>query len=207
MEFENDDVFLVETIENNKTLYLFNSSFQSKNSNITSHAIFVPTFLKIKENTSVNQDIYYLIGQIKPIKIQQDLRSTKIIVSDQNNKFPIHPNTKLVNGTPTLYLNGILEKEGMYNIKKEDSVIKTISLNSNRRESELTSFQFNDFTSSLEKNNQDSFFKLVRSNQMDKKRADFTIQSQKDYWIYFIVLALIFIILEILIIKHYEKPV
>ena len=95
----------------------------------------------------------------------------------------------------------------MYNIKKEDSVIKTISLNSNRRESELTSFQFKDFTSSLEKNNQDSFFKLVRSNQMDNKRADFTIQSQKDYWIYFIVLALIFIILEILIIKHYEKPV
>ncbi len=207
MEFENDDVFLVETSENNKTLYLFNSSFQSKNSNITSHAIFVPTFLKIKENTSVNQDIYYLIGQINPIKIQQDLRSTKIIVSDQNNKFQIHPNTKLVNGTPTLYLNGILEKEGMYNIKKEDSVIKTISLNSNRRESELTSFQFKDFTSSLEKNNQDSFFKLVRSNQMDNKRADFTIQSQKDYWIYFIVLALIFIILEILIIKYYEKPV
>ena len=112
-----------------------------------------------------------------------------------------------MNGTPTLYLNGILEKEGMYNIKKEDSVIKTISLNSNRRESELTSFQFKDFTSSLEKNNQDSFFKLVRSNQMDNKRADFTIQSQKDYWIYFIVLALIFIILEILIIKYYEKPV
>ena len=207
MEYENDDDFLVETTENNKTLYLFNSSFQSKNSNITSHAIFVPTFLKIKENTSVNQDIYYLIGQINPIKIQQDLRSTKIIVSDQNNKFPIHPTTKLVNGSPALYLNGILEKEGMYNIKKEDSVIKTISLNSNRRESELTSFQFKDFTSSLEKNNQDTFFKLVRSNQMDNKRADFTIQSQKDYWIYFIVLALIFVILEILIIKHYEKPV
>ena len=207
MEFENDDVFLVETIENNKTLYLFNSSFQSKNSNITSHAIFVPTFLKIKEYTSVNQDIYYLIGQINPIKIQQDLRSTKIIVSDQNNKFPIHPTTKLMNGSPTLYLNGILDKEGMYNIKKEDSVIKTISLNSNRRESELTSFQFKDFTSSLEKNNQDSFFKLVRSNQMDNKRADFAIPSQKDYWLYFIVLALIFIILEILIIKYYEKPV
>ena len=134
-------------------------------------------------------------------------RSTKIIVSDQNNKFPIHPTTKLVNGSPTLYLNGILEKEGMYYIKNEDSVIKTISLNSNRRESELTSFQFKDFTSALEKNNQDSFFKLVRSNQMDNKRADFAIQSQKDYWIYFIVLALIFIILEILIIKYYEKPV
>ena len=48
MEYENDDDFLVKTTENNKTLYLFNSSFQSKNSNITSHAIFVPTFLKIK---------------------------------------------------------------------------------------------------------------------------------------------------------------
>ena len=44
MEYENEDVF-GET-ENNKTPYLFNSSFQSKNSNITSHAIFVPHFLK-----------------------------------------------------------------------------------------------------------------------------------------------------------------
>ena len=112
-----------------------------------------------------------------------------------------------MNGSPTLYLNGILEKEGLYYIKNKDSVIKTISLNSNRKESEITSFQFKDFTSSLEKYNQNSFFKLVRSNQMDNKREDFTMQSQKDYWIYFIVLALIFIILEILIIKYYEKPV
>ena len=56
MGYENDDDFLVETIQNNKTLYLFNSSFHPENSNITSHAIFVPTFLKIKENTSINQD-------------------------------------------------------------------------------------------------------------------------------------------------------
>lgn len=207
MGYENDDDFLVETIQNNKTLYLFNSSFRPENSNITSHAIFVPTFLKIKENTSINQDLYYLTNHVKPIKIRQDLRSTKIIISDQNNKFSIHPTTKLVNGSPTLYLNGVLEKEGLYYIKKEDSVIKTISLNSNRRESELQSFQFNDFTSLLEKYDQNSFFKLVRSNKMDDNREYFTVQSQKDYWIYFIVLALIFIILEIIIIKYYEKPV
>ena len=42
---------------------------------------------------------------------------------------------------------------------------------------------------------------------MDDNREYFTLQSQKDYWIYFIVLALIFIILEIIIIKYYEKPV
>ena len=58
MGYENDDDFLVETIQNNKTLYLFSSSFHPENSNITSHAIFVPTFLKIKENTSINQDLY-----------------------------------------------------------------------------------------------------------------------------------------------------
>ena len=46
MEYENDDDFLVETTEKNKTLYLFNSSFQSKNSNITSHSILFPHFLK-----------------------------------------------------------------------------------------------------------------------------------------------------------------
>ena len=39
MGYENDDDFLVETIQNNKTLYLFNSSFRPENSNITSHAI------------------------------------------------------------------------------------------------------------------------------------------------------------------------
>lgn len=207
MRYENDDDFLVEKIQNNKTLYLFNSSFQPENSNITSHAIFVPTFLKIKENTSINQDLYYLTNHIKPIKIRQDLKSTKIIISDQNNKFSIHPTTKLINGALTLYLNGVLEKEGLYYIKKEDSVIKTISLNSNRRESELQSYQFNDFTSLFDKYDQNSFFKLVRSNQMDDKREYFTMQSKKDYWIYFIVLALIFIILEIIIIKYYEKPV
>ena len=149
---------------------------------------------------------YYLTNHVKPIKIRQDLRSTKIIISDQIINFQFTPTTEL-NGSPTLYLNGVLEKEGLYYIKKEDSVIKTISLNSNRRESELQSFQFNDFTSLLEKYDQNSFFKLVRSNKMDDKREYFTVQSQKDYWIYFIVLALIFIILEIIIIKYYEKPV
>ena len=40
---------------------------------------------------------------------------------DPNNKFSIHPTTKLVNGSPTLYLNNVLEKEGLYYIKNKDS--------------------------------------------------------------------------------------
>ena len=86
-------------------------------------------------------------------------------------------------------------------------MIKTISLNSNRKESEITSFQFKDFNSSLEKYDQHSFFKLIKSNKIDSEKEDFKMQRQKDYWIYFIILALIFIILEILIIRYYEKSV
>ena len=162
--------------------FIFSEDFNSKDTNIR---LFI--------NASFVHDISHIIFR----------NSDKTI----NNKFSIHPTTKLVNGSPTLYLNNVLEKEGLYYIKNKDSVIKTISLNSNRKESEITSFQFKDFNSSLEKYDQNSLFKLLRSNQIDNKREDFTMQRQKDYWIYFIILALIFIILEILIIRYYEKPV
>ncbi len=207
MKFENDDDFLIECYKNEMSLYLFTSSLRSENSNIKNHAIFVPTILKIKENTSVNQKLYYHIDDIQPIAIGQNFNSENITISNSERDFSIYPLTKFINGSNVIYANNQLENEGFYDISKGDSIIKTISLNSNREESFLETFEFDDFKSLIEENEIASLVTLYKSNDVNNSVDHLSIPKHNDYWMYFIVLAFIFVILEILIIRYYEKPI
>ena len=66
-------------------------------------------------------------------------------------------------------------------------------------------FSVKDFETSLKNNHLNQLFSLNEQFNKSQFKSIASLQLRKDYWIYFVVLALIFIILEIIIIKYYEK--
>ena len=209
LKYEDNKDFLVRATYNSNNLFLFTSSFQEKNSNISKHALFVPLMLKIKDYTSINQQIYVELPSIKPISISSEINQSGqlLISSDESDKKTnsFYPTIKSKNGTTFIHIENQIEDDGHYNILFRDSIVKTFSVNYNRNESNLDFFSVKDFETSLKNNHLNQLFSLNEQFNKTQLKSIASLQSRKDYWIYFVVLALIFIILEIIIIKYYEK--
>ena len=209
LKYEDNQDFLVRATYNSNSLFLFTSSFQEKNSNISKHALFVPLMLKIKDYASINQQIYCELPSIKPISISSEINQSGqlLITSDESNKTTnsFYPTVKSKNGTTFLYTENQIENDGHYNILFRDSIMKTFSVNYNRNESNLDFFSLKDFETSLKNNELNQLFSLNEQFNKTQIKNIASLQARKDYWIYFVVMALIFIILEIIIIKYYEK--
>lgn len=209
LKYEDNKDFLVRATYNSNNLFLFTSSFQEKNSNISKHALFVPLMLKIKDYTSINQQIYVELPSIKPISISSEINQSGqlLISSDESDKKTnsFYPTIKSKNGTTFIHTENQIEDDGHYNILFRDSIVKTFSVNYNRNESNLDFFSVKDFETSLKNNHLNQLFSLNEQFNKTQIKSIASLQLRKDYWIYFVVLALIFIILEIIIIKYYEK--
>ena len=209
LKYEDNKDFLVRATYNSNNLFLFTSSFQEKNSNISKHALFVPLMLKIKDYTSINQQIYVELPSIKPISISSEINQSGqlLISSDESDKKTnsFYPTIKSKNGTTFIHTENQIEDDGHYNILFRDSIVKTFSVNYNRNESNLDFFSVKDFETSLKNNHLNQLFSLNEQFNKTQLKSIASLQLRKDYWIYFVVLALIFIILEIIIIKYYEK--
>ena len=209
LKYEDNKDFLVRATYNSNNLFLFTSSFQEKNSNISKHALFVPLMLKIKDYTSINQQIYVELPSIKPISISSEINQSGqlLISSDESDKKTnsFYPTIKSKNGTTFIHTENQIEDDGHYNILFRDSIVKTFSVNYNRSESNLDFFSVKDFKTSLKNNHLNQLFSLNEQFNKTQLKSIASLQLRKDYWIYFVVLALIFIILEIIIIKYYEK--
>ena len=209
LKYEDNKDFLVRATYNSNNLFLFTSSFQEKNSNISKHALFVPLMLKIKDYTSINQQIYVELPSIKPISISSEINQSGqlLISSDESDKKTnsFYPTIKSKNGTTFIHTENQIEDDGHYNILFRDSIVKTFSVNYNRSESNLDFFSVKDFKTSLKNNHLNQLFSLNEQFNKTQIKSIASLQLRKDYWIYFVVLALIFIILEIIIIKYYEK--
>ena len=209
LKYEDNKDFLVRATFNSNNLFLFTSSFQEKNSNISKHALFVPLMLKIKDYTSINQQIYVELPSIKPISISSEINQSGqlLISSDESDKKTnsFYPTIKSKNGTTFIHTENQIEDDGHYNILFRDSIVKTFSVNYNRSESNLDFFSLKDFKTSLKNNHLNQLFSLNEQFNKTQIKSIASLQLRKDYWIYFVVLALIFIILEIIIIKYYEK--
>ena len=209
LKYEDNQDFLVRATYNSNSLFLFTSSFQEKNSNISKHALFVPLMLKIKDYASINQQIYCELPSIKPISIYSEINQSGqlLITSDESDKTTnsFYPTVKSKNGTTFLYTENQIENDGHYNILFRDSIMKTFSVNYNRNESNLDFFSLKDFETSLKNNELNQLFSLNEQFNKTQIKNIASLQARKDYWIYFVVMALIFIILEIIIIKYYEK--
>ena len=209
LKYEDNKDFLVRATYNSNNLFLFTSSFQEKNSNISKHALFVPLMLKIKDYTSINQQIYVELPSIKPISISSEINQSGqlLISSDESDKKTnsFYPTIKSKNGTTFIHTENQIEDDGHYNILFRDSIVKTFSVNYNRNESNLDFFSVKEFETSLKNNHLNQLFSLNEQFNKSQFKSIASLQLRKDYWIYFVVLALIFIILEIIIIKYYEK--
>ena len=173
------------------------------NSDITEHSLFVPLFLRILEKANNYQKLYY--GLENTLFIESNLMN--VIEENINISSKIDPSinfiptTKKFNGKNYYDLEKNLLKAGNFNINSLKETVDGFSLNYDRCESNMDFFTKEEFNQEIYNADLGNQIKIYDDSN---NRISNLIRSKitgEFYWKYFIILTLLFIILEIIIIR------
>lgn len=186
----------------NGKIYLFSSSSKLESTNYIKHSLFVPTIIKIGVLSIKTAPTYYTITANQNIEIKNDIQykdKPLHIVKDQT-KFDIIPEQRLLNNITNLFTQNQIKEAGYYKITQENKEILSVAFNYNRNESQMDFLTNEELTSNIEKLN------LKNITVLDSNKGTITntlkeTNNGSKLWKLFLILALLFLLSEILIIR------
>jgi hypothetical protein len=189
LSFEDQSPFLIGLRNAVSSVYVFSAPLNISNTNFQQSPLIVPVFYKMalsKLNNGINTNTIgnnstYLV----PVLLSKDE-----ILTVKNSEEQFIPIQQLLNNKVQLFFNGYPEKAGNYTIYDSKKPIENISFNYPRTESDLD--QVNESILSDYKTS-DSIATIFDTLQ--------TSRTDNQIWKWFIIFALLFLALEMAIIK------
>ncbi|MBN2756981.1 MAG: BatA and WFA domain-containing protein [Bacteroidales bacterium] len=199
----NDDILLSQLNFEKSNVYIFSFPINQTNSNFVIHPLFVPTIYNIAAYSLENNKLYYVIGKEKNINLStKKLDGDQILhIKNSENNFDFIPNTVNSKNNIKITMLDEITKEGNYFLTNNGDTISGLSFNYDRKESEVY-FYTNDEILNLIKQN-----KLINTQILSSKQDNLNSElnelknERTDLWKIFIILSLLFLVIEILLIK------
>ncbi|WP_340073873.1 BatA domain-containing protein [Leptobacterium sp. I13] len=185
--YENDMPFLLEK----NGIYVFTASLSDENSNFKNAPLIVPTFYSIAKKSYNLPELYYEIGRQNRIDIKTVLLDDEIVTIENENGAFI-PLQQTYPNKVEVIMDEYPSISGIYTAKNSTKVIQNLAFNYPRTESNLTYYTLflND------KNNTDTI--------QDVFNAIKTKRDINALWKWFVIFALVFLIIEMLILKYFK---
>ncbi len=184
-------------------IYVFSQTADTKAGNLVLHPLWAPMIYNMVFYKKTSDHIYYTIGKDEIVnftkKFENEDQAVHIINKDKN--IDIIPQIFTVEGSKNrLFLNNSIQNAGHYTISYENKDIKGLSFNYDRTESDLKHYSTKELKSAIKDN------ALLNYSVMNQKEELFSeiIREQsigKQLWKLFLILALFFLLAEILLIR------
>ena len=188
LQFEDGKPFLSE---NNNT-FVFTAALNKNNSSFQDINLIVPTFYNISKRSLKLANLYYTIGKENTFDIVTDLQQDAVLtlVSESSK---VIPQQQYFNNKVAITTLDIPEKSGIYNIKNKAEIIENVSYNYNRNESILVYQNFSNLDNVTISNSISDAFNTIKNDT-----------KVNELWKWFVILALILLIIEMLILKFFK---
>lgn len=168
-------------------IYLSASDLEEKNGNLARHPVFVPLMFNIAFSSKQEQPLYYTVGKrtlLESNQITLLANQHLILVSDQ---FEVIPEVRQTPGKTLLYVADQVRKSGFYDLKNGNDLLSVIAFNDDRAESDLH------YATEKE-------LKTTDVNALNLQLKN----SGNELWKLCLILAIIFIAIEILLIRFFN---
>ena len=188
LSFEDSKPFLLKKNQ----IYTSTAAINLQNSNFQNSPLIVPTFYNMAKQSLALPKLYYEIGKQNLYSISISLKQDEILkISDSLNTFiPLQQTKK---NQVNIATENNPSNAGNYSITKDDIVIDKVSYNFDRQESILTYSNPNNWdNTSLYNNVGDLFDNIALDNKIN------------SFWKWFVILALLFLLIELVILKFYK---
>jgi hypothetical protein len=168
-------------------------------SNLPRHALFVPIMFRIALLSGHDQPLFYMLGHDQTVETMPIQSSEKQLLKLVKGKQSIIPDVRQQEGATLLYVSDQLQETGLYELKKQDSIVSVMAFNDNRNESDLQYYTVSDLNKIIPENG--NVIEATKGSVKDiVSQADFGVQL----WKLCIILALIFLAIEILLTRFYK---
>lgn len=189
LRFEDGKPFILQ----NEKVYLSTSPINTANSNFQSSPLIVPTFYNMALQSLPLANLYYENGRQNtfavPIKLSQDeILHIRDSVSDFIPLQQTKANQVLITTTDEPVNSGNFE------VVKDEPLIEGISFNYNRGESSLQYLQADDWDNARTYTNVEAMFDSIAEEN-----------AINSFWKWFVIFAVVFLILELLVLKFYKN--
>lgn len=183
-------------------VYVLASALDDAWGNFPRHALFVPTFIKTVFSAIQSSPLYYTLGTDAPIavpgiKLQGD---HVFVLKHEDSGTEIIPRQRTIENTTWFYPGNLLTADGLYSVLADNKPIFQFLMNYNRRESNpavYTAEQLNQQLKTLGL----SHISLLNAEAKELRQAVMAADSGVKLWKLFIILTLVFLGIEILLIR------
>ena len=189
LSYEDQSCFLTSVQNQVSSVFVFAAPINKMSSNFQNSPLIVPVFYNMTQNTQKTGVNSLTIGENQPFLVATNLSKDEILeVQNENEKFI--PTQQILNNKVKLQFNDYPIFAGNFEIYKKDEIVRNISFNYNRSESNLEQSQSQLLSDYKVVKSIDSVFNSLLSDR-----------SNDEIWKIFVILTLLFLFLEVLIQK------
>jgi hypothetical protein len=198
------DPYLVQYESGKGRMLLFCTSLEAADGNLAQHAIFPATVLRVAEFAQAKSRLSYTIGEDQAIEIRSlNLQNEEVLklVSDETGAGFIPEHRQIGAGT-LVYVHNAITEAGHYTLLNGSDTIAVVSFNQNRLESDLEAMDEEELKSQIAERGLN--YRVLDSSLESITKEVSELSEGKKLWLSMIILALIFLAIEILLIKFWK---
>jgi hypothetical protein len=203
----NGEAFLLKKEIGNGLLYLSAVSLSDEFSNLSTHSLFIPLMYGASIDGKGFQKMFYEINKEKEIRLNtsetgETNKDQVYHLSKTDSDKSFIPLQQIKGNKLILWLEQNIEQAGIYQltmVKKQNALL---SFNYNRTESIM---EFNNFQSmeKLLKESKLKNYEIINLQSGSQEEIINSLQNQSRLWLVFIIFALSFLLLEILVLRFW----
>ncbi len=189
LDFNDQSPFLVSIPKGIASVYVFTAALNKENCNFQNAPLIVPVFYNMVQNNQKTGVRSLIINDEKPFIVSSTIEKDHI-VSLKNDIESFIPVQQVFNNKIKITFDENPKKSGNFTIYTKDRKLENISFNYDRVESDISNPNFDCFDDFEKVDRISNFFTTLDSDRIDNQ-----------LWKWFIIFALICIVLELLIQK------
>ena len=206
LTLQNGDVFLGTEPTGKGTFYLCAAPLDPQWTNFPKHAIFVPSLYKIALLSNPGSLLYYTAGDNEDIIIKKTtLNGDQIFkIKSLDGNFEIIPEHRAIASQISIFTRNQVKKAGNYEIVYEGRRIAGVSFNYNRAESDMVNLSKTQIEKMIQDFRLDNF-SVISPTSRSLSEVITEIDKGFRLWKIFIILALAFLLGEVLLLRFWNK--
>jgi len=203
LQLQNGNNFFSSQPSGNGTVYLSAVPLDDDYSDFHLHTLFVPTLYNTALYSVPQTEPYKVIGKNMPIKIRGGQSTKDPVYQITGDDVEVIPEVRRINNRNSLYTHNQIDEAGNYQLYSDDKLIKGVSFNYDRRESELESYNASDLEEII-KNYQMEGINALDVSDVSFEKAFERFTMGRELWQLCLILALLFFFSEILLLRFWK---
>jgi hypothetical protein len=198
MQLQNGNPFFTSTPVSRGQVYLSSVPASDAFSNFQRHAIFVPTLYNIALHSGAFEPLFLTLGSEQPVNVRASTAATDPVFRIQGPAIEVIPEVQSAGNITRLILHGQIPEAGTYRLMQGEQLQRILSFNYDRKESLLEVYTPGELASLPGVGENLTIFE-PGSISIERQMEGF--RDGKQLWKIFLLIGLIFLAVEVLLLR------